>query len=123
MTTDMSPLRWNERSRVGSTTRDVTTFIWLLPRNVAIATMKAYRLVISPLYGQVCRYYPSCSAYSLESYQRFGLVKGLWLTIRRLGRCHPFTAGGIDDVPARDDHRFTVNQSGFVVPAHRKGLS
>lgn len=99
--------------------REIGLWIWLLPRNSAIAIMKLYRLVISPLYGQVCRYYPSCSTYSLKSYQEHGFLKGLWLTVRRLARCHPFTAGGIDDVPAAPQI-FALTKHGFVVPNHRK---
>ncbi|MGH3446646.1 MAG: membrane protein insertion efficiency factor YidD [Nocardioidaceae bacterium] len=61
--------------------------------------LKAYRLLISPLYGQVCRYYPSCSAYALESVTRYGAVKGCWLAVRRIVCCHPWAAGGYDPVP------------------------
>jgi len=64
--------------------------IWLL---------RAYRLVVSPLYGQVCRYHPSCSAYALDSVTRFGALRGCWLAARRIGRCHPWAAGGYDPVP------------------------
>jgi putative membrane protein insertion efficiency factor len=64
--------------------------IWLL---------RGYRLVISPLYGQVCRYHPSCSAYALEAVTRYGSTKGSWLALRRLARCHPWAAGGYDPVP------------------------
>jgi putative membrane protein insertion efficiency factor len=70
-------------------------------RTVVVALLRVYRAVISPLYGDVCRYYPSCSAYALESVQRFGAAKGLWLGMRRLARCHPWAAGGVDPVPAR----------------------
>lgn len=66
--------------------------IWLL---------KAYRLFISPLYGQVCRYHPSCSAYALDAVTRFGAVRGSWLAARRIGRCHPWAAGGNDPVPPK----------------------
>lgn len=65
--------------------------IWLL---------KAYRLLISPLYGDVCRYHPSCSAYALEAVTRHGAVKGSWLAGRRLVHCHPWAAGGYDPVPS-----------------------
>jgi len=68
-------------------------------RYVLIGVLKVYRAVISPLYGQVCRYHPSCSAYALESVERHGAVRGSWLTIRRVGRCHPWAAGGYDPVP------------------------
>ena len=66
---------------------------------VLIGLLKAYRLVISPLYGDVCRYYPSCSAYALRAVGVHGAVKGSWLAGRRLLRCHPWAAGGYDPVP------------------------
>jgi putative membrane protein insertion efficiency factor len=66
---------------------------------VLIGLLKTYRLVVSPLYGNVCRYYPSCSAYALRSVQVHGAVKGSWLAGRRLLRCHPWTPGGYDPVP------------------------
>ena len=94
--------------------------LWFLPRNLAIAVMKLYRRLISPLYGEVCRYYPSCSRYSMEAYQQRGLVVGLALTIWRLLRCNPFSAGGIDDVPQQRDPIFDINPSGFVRPRSRK---
>jgi putative membrane protein insertion efficiency factor len=65
-----------------------------------IGLLRAYRLLISPLYGNTCRFYPSCSAYSLESLRRHGLVRGTWLTVWRLLRCNPWNAGGVDLVPA-----------------------
>ena len=66
---------------------------------VLIGLLKAYRAVISPLYGDVCRYYPSCSAYALEAVTTHGAVRGSVLTVRRLLRCHPWAAGGLDPVP------------------------
>ena len=66
---------------------------------VLIALLKAYRFAISPLYGQVCRYYPTCSAYALEAVETHGALRGSWLAARRLGRCHPWAAGGYDPVP------------------------
>ncbi len=68
-----------------------------------IGFLKAYRAVISPLYGQVCKFYPSCSAYALESIQTHGSFKGSWLAIKRLGRCHPWSKGGLDPVPPAND--------------------
>jgi putative membrane protein insertion efficiency factor len=64
-----------------------------------IGALRLYRLLISPLYGQVCRYYPSCSAYALEAVTRHGSVRGSWYAVRRLARCHPWAAGGVDPVP------------------------
>lgn len=66
---------------------------------VLIGLLKAWRLMISPLYGDVCRYYPSCSAYALRAVQVHGAVKGSWYAGRRLLRCHPWAAGGYDPVP------------------------
>lgn len=73
--------------------------LWLLPQNLLIAGLKVYRALISPLYGDVCKHFPSCSAYGLESVTRHGAIRGLSLTVRRLLRCHPWAAGGIDRVP------------------------
>jgi hypothetical protein len=64
-------------------------------------SVQLYQRTLSPLLGPVCRYYPSCSAYSVTALERYGPVRGLWLTVRRLGRCHPWAAGGVDHVPAR----------------------
>ena len=76
--------------------------IWNLPRSILILLLMAYRKVISPLYGQVCRFFPSCSAYALEAITVHGAVLGSWLAVRRLLRCHPWNAGGVDHVPAGD---------------------
>ena len=70
-----------------------------LPQNVCIAFLKLYRTLVSPLYGDVCRYFPTCSAYALEAVTVHGAVRGLGLSVRRLLRCHPWAAGGIDRVP------------------------
>jgi putative membrane protein insertion efficiency factor len=71
-------------------------------RSGIIGFLKLYRLLISPLYGQVCRFYPSCSAYALEAVERHGAVRGSWLAGRRLLRCHPWNPGGYDPVPPTD---------------------
>lgn len=64
-----------------------------------IGFVKLWRWAISPLYGNVCKYYPSCSAYGLEALQTHGALKGSWLIVRRLGHCHPWSKGGYDPVP------------------------
>lgn len=94
--------------------------LWLLPRNLAVAIMHGYRRVVSPLYGQVCRYHPSCSRYALEAFQEYGFIVGFGLAAWRLIRCNPWTRGGIDDVPQRRNPRFTINSRGFVRPLDRK---
>ena len=68
-------------------------------KRLLIGLLKGYRFAISPLYGQVCRYHPSCSAYALEAVTVHGSLRGTWLAARRVGRCHPWAAGGYDPVP------------------------
>ena len=75
-------------------------FVWHLPQLVLIAVLKLYRKAVSPVYGQVCRFFPSCSAYALEAVTVHGAVKGTWLALRRVARCHPWNLGGVDHVPA-----------------------
>lgn len=70
---------------------------WLL-----INLIRGYQYLISPMLGNHCRYYPSCSSYTLESIQRYGVLRGGWLGIKRLSRCHPFAEGGVDPVPDLD---------------------
>jgi putative membrane protein insertion efficiency factor len=67
---------------------------------VLIGLLRGYRAVISPLHGQVCRYYPSCSQYALDAVRTHGSVKGSWLAARRVVRCHPWARGGLDPVPS-----------------------
>ena len=74
-------------------------------RSVLVALLKAYRFAISPLYGQVCRYHPTCSAYALEAVTTHGSIKGSWLAVRRIARCHPWAAGGYDPVPEKGSAR------------------
>ena len=67
----------------------------------ARALILVYRCTLSPLLGPRCRFYPSCSAYALDALDEYGAVRGLWLALRRIGRCHPWHPGGYDPVPAR----------------------
>lgn len=74
-------------------------------RAALIGFLRLYRAVVSPMYGQVCKYHPSCSAYALEAVQKHGAARGSWLAARRVLRCNPFSHGGYDPVPpvsARD---------------------
>ena len=64
-----------------------------------VGCIRTYRLLISPLLPTSCRFYPTCSAYSQEAIDRYGVGKGLLLTMRRLARCHPWCKGGYDPVP------------------------
>ena len=68
-------------------------------RTVPILLVRGYQVTLSPLLPASCRYYPSCSAYAIEALQRYGALRGTWLAVRRIARCHPFRAGGYDPVP------------------------
>jgi putative membrane protein insertion efficiency factor len=65
-------------------------------RLAALALIRAYQLLLSPLLPPACRFVPSCSRYGYEAVERYGVRRGAWLTLRRLGRCHPFNPGGYD---------------------------
>ncbi|MDG6773853.1 membrane protein insertion efficiency factor YidD [Thiomicrorhabdus sp. ZW0627] len=67
---------------------------WLL-----IGIVRFYQLFISPLIGPRCRFYPTCSSYTIEAIQKHGVLCGSWLAIKRIGRCHPANPGGVDPVP------------------------
>ena len=64
-----------------------------------VMLVRGYQLAVSPLLPAACRYTPSCSQYAVEALERHGALRGTWLVMRRLGRCHPFHAGGHDPVP------------------------
>jgi putative membrane protein insertion efficiency factor len=68
----------------------IPLLVWLI---------RFYKFAISPFLGRSCRFYPSCSEYTLEALQKHGLVRGLWLSVRRIGRCNPWHSGGFDPVP------------------------
>ena len=67
---------------------------WLL-----LIPIRFYRYVISPMLGPRCRFYPTCSEYAETSVKRFGMVRGGWMALRRIGKCHPWQPGGVDPVP------------------------
>lgn len=64
-----------------------------------ILAVRAYRYLLSPFFGQHCRFTPTCSCYAIEAIERHGALSGGWLTLRRIGRCQPFCEGGYDPVP------------------------
>lgn len=68
-------------------------------KKIIIFFLHCYRVVISPYMGDCCRFFPSCSEYAQEAVEKHGSLKGLYLTLRRLLRCHPFHRGGFDPVP------------------------
>ncbi|MFA6120546.1 MAG: membrane protein insertion efficiency factor YidD [Sideroxydans sp.] len=68
-------------------------------RRILLSMVRGYQRFISPMYPPSCRFTPSCSQYSYEAISRHGVVKGVWLSIKRVGRCHPWNPGGYDPIP------------------------
>ncbi|HLS51416.1 MAG TPA: membrane protein insertion efficiency factor YidD [Burkholderiaceae bacterium] len=79
-------------------------------RQLLIAPIRFYRFFLSPWLGHQCRFTPTCSAYAIEAINVHGAIKGLWLAIKRIGRCHPWHAGGFDPVP-KHSSKLSINNS------------
>jgi uncharacterized protein len=75
-------------------------FVIRVPRHAIMAVIRTYQVLSSP-FPPSCRYYPTCSAYTMEAVKIHGALRGSWLGLRRIGRCHPFGAGGSDPVPEK----------------------
>ncbi|MBB3869629.1 membrane protein insertion efficiency factor YidD [Geobacillus sp. NFOSA3] len=73
-------------------------------KKLLISFIRFYQIFISPLKPPTCRFYPTCSHYGLEAVKRFGAIKGGWLTIKRILKCHPFHPGGFDPVPEKQEN-------------------
>jgi putative membrane protein insertion efficiency factor len=78
--------------------------IALLPGKIVIVLLHIYRYLISPLLGQKCRFFPSCSCYTETAIKEYGLLRGGWLGIKRILRCHPLNKGGFDQVPEKREN-------------------
>jgi putative membrane protein insertion efficiency factor/ribonuclease P protein component len=79
--------------------RQIFGFIRDIPKNIALGCITMYRYVISPLFPPSCRYIPTCSEYALEAVRLHGFLRGSYLAVKRIGRCHPWHEGGFDPVP------------------------
>jgi uncharacterized protein len=77
----------------------VNAMQWIL-----LGAVRAYQVLLGPIFGGQCRFYPSCSHYTYEAIERFGARRGAWLGVRRLLRCHPLAEGGFDPVPEKSPH-------------------
>lgn len=77
----------------------MTAMVLASPRRAAAGLIRGYQRFISPALPASCRFYPSCSQYTLEAVTKYGLIRGSWLGARRLIRCHPFNPGGHDPLP------------------------
>ena len=75
-------------------------------RRLIIFLIRVYQTILSPFVGQHCRFYPTCSSYAVEAVEKHGAARGLWLSIRRLSRCHPWHEGGVDPVPEPTKKQF-----------------
>ncbi|MDX1468834.1 MAG: membrane protein insertion efficiency factor YidD [Acidimicrobiia bacterium] len=71
----------------------------LRPRTAVVGVIRIYQKLVSPAMSPNCRYQPTCSSYAAQAISRFGVIRGGWLGIRRIGRCHPLRPGGFDPVP------------------------
>jgi putative membrane protein insertion efficiency factor len=90
------PGRW-----LGPELRRALRLVPRVPVLLLVLVLRAYQLLVSPMLGPTCRFYPSCSAYAVDALRTHGLFRGVWLTVRRLLRCHPWNPGGVDLVPPR----------------------
>ena len=92
-------------------------------KSLLIALLKGYRALISPLYGPVCKYYPSCSAYALEAVTVHGSLRGSGLALRRLCHCHPWSLGGYDPVPGTPAARAWAQEQRLSSEPELRGAS
>ncbi len=91
-----------------------------IPSTLLIGLVYIYKYVISPVIGPRCRFYPTCSTYMIEAIETHGPIKGTWLGLKRLGRCHPYNEGGYDPVPGCCDHTQHSPQKEKVAQTEKK---
>jgi putative membrane protein insertion efficiency factor len=95
-TVGANPLLYTRRRKISTPLESARSMKALL-----LLLIKLYQWCLSPFFGGQCRFYPSCSAYAAEAIDTHGALRGSWLAVRRLLRCHPWHAGGVDPVPPK----------------------
>lgn len=68
-------------------------------KSTLLALIRGYRYVLSPWIGNGCRFWPTCSEYAMQAIEQYGVLRGIWMMLTRLARCHPYSAGGVDPLP------------------------
>jgi putative membrane protein insertion efficiency factor len=80
-------------------------------KKLLLLIIRFYQLVLSPLMGNNCRYYPTCSCYTHQAIEKYGAIKGSWLGVKRISRCHPWAEGGFDPVPGTEETDTTLDSA------------
>ena len=80
-------------------------------RSLLIGIIKLYQYLLSPFFGQNCRFHPTCSQYAVEAINEHGVFKGGYLSMRRILKCHPFNEGGLDPVPKKQDKPLNIDKT------------
>lgn len=96
-----------------------TTGMQEVPVRILIALLHGYRWLVSPLLGNVCRFHPTCSQYAVEAIERHGALRGFWLALRRVGRCHPLASGRLRPgavTETRIDSLWIIHVCSFMSP-------
>lgn len=116
----MSEPRTAGRRRVPAWVCRAARLVISIPAWTLIGGFRLWQLLVSPTYGQTCRFYPSCSAYGVEAVRVHGALRGGWLTVRRILRCHPWNPGGVDHVPPATGRRAHDAHPDECVPSARR---
>jgi putative membrane protein insertion efficiency factor len=91
-------------------------------KTILIAVIRGYRFALSPWVGNACRYWPTCSEYSMLAIERYGALRGSWMMLARLARCHPYSAGGVDPVPLRFTWRCWCHANKVAAPPRSSSI-
>ena len=101
------------QQKISEVSKTTSHSLYKIILNGIIWMLRAYQFIISPLLGANCRFYPSCSSYTIQAIETHGIFKGSFLAIKRIGKCHPWHPGGIDEVPEKKATCCKSHQSEF----------